>query len=31
VTRLIAQPADRRSFDVEIAGYGAGRLTVAVA
>jgi hypothetical protein len=31
VARLIAQPADRRSFDVEIAGYGPGRLTVAVA
>lgn len=31
VARLIAQPADRRSFEVEIAGYGPGRLTVAVA
>jgi hypothetical protein len=31
VLRLAAQPADRRSFEVEIQGYGPGRLTVAVA
>jgi hypothetical protein len=30
VARLIAQPADRRSFEVEIPGYGPGRVTVAV-
>lgn len=29
--RLWAQPADRRGFDVEIQGYGSGRLGVAVA
>lgn len=31
VVRLASQPADRRSFDVDIQGYGPGRLTVAVA
>lgn len=31
VARLWLQPADRRSFDVEIQGYGPGRLTVVVA
>lgn len=29
--RLVAQPADRRSFDIEITGYGPGRLTIVVA
>ncbi|GIV00954.1 MAG: hypothetical protein KatS3mg014_2569 [Actinomycetota bacterium] len=31
VGRLVAQPADRRSFEVEIQGYGSGRLTFAIA
>ncbi len=31
VARLAAQPADRRSFEVEIQGYGPGRLSFGVA